>query len=247
MAVKPELNWFESWFDSPFYHILYHDRDQDEAQLFINNLLERLHLPVHSLVLDLACGKGRHSRYLNKLGYRVNGIDLSEKNIEYCKQFESDTLEFYVHDMRKIFRVNYFDIVLNLFTSFGYFEQDHQNELVVQAAAKCLNKGGYFVLDFINAHKAIQELTAEQTKTSEGITFHIRKKIENGFIIKDISFSSEGKDYEFREEVRVLFLEELHNYLIKSGLSLLEYYGDYHLNKFDAATSNRLILIARKL
>lgn len=247
--MNPEMkpNWFESWFDSPYYHILYSNRDRDEAQLFIQHLLERLHLPKGSNVLDLACGKGRHSRYLNERGFKVVGVDLSECNIQYCKQFESETLEFYEHDMRQVVRVNYFDAVMNLFTSFGYFEKDYENELVIRSAAKGLVKGGYFVLDFFNAHKALNELIPEQTKTIDGITFKIQKKVERGFIVKDISFDAEGKQHTFHEEVRTLHLEDIHQFLIKSGLSLLEYYGDYDLHPFDNINSTRLIIVARKL
>jgi len=244
---NPAINWFESWFDSPFYHILYSNRDKDEAEIFIQNLLNRLHLPQGSKVLDLACGKGRHSCYLHERGYDVIGVDLSECNIQYCKQFENETLAFYEHDMRKILRTNYFDAVLNLFTSFGYFESDHENELVVQAAAKSLKNGGYFVLDFFNAHKALRDLQAEEIKNIDGIEFHIHKKVERDFIVKDIKFESEGKQYSFHEEVRTLHLEDLQNFLIKSELSLLDYYGDYDLNPFTKENSTRLIIVARKL
>ncbi len=240
-------NWFESWFDSPYYHILYSNRDKNEAETFLTNLLNRLHLPHGSQILDLGCGKGRHSKYLNEREYRVIGVDLSTRNIEYCKQFENETLEFYEHDMRKIFRTNYFDAVMNLFTSFGYFERDHENELVIQTASKALVKGGYFVLDFFNAHKALNDITPIEIKEVEGILFTIQKRIENGFIKKDISFEVKGKKYNFHEEVKALFLENIHTFLINSGLSLLEKYGDYNLNPFNRENSSRLIIVARKL
>ena len=85
--MKDSKAWFESWFDSPYYHILYKDRDMKEAEEFIDHLMDRLHLPSGSKILDMGCGKGRHSVYLNRKGYNITGIDLSKENIAYCKQF----------------------------------------------------------------------------------------------------------------------------------------------------------------
>ena len=76
--TKDTQQWYASWFDTPFYHILYKDRDHSEAQLFMDNLTNYLNIPEQGEILDLACGKGRHSMYLNSLGYDVTGVDLSE-------------------------------------------------------------------------------------------------------------------------------------------------------------------------
>ena len=245
--MKDGKAWFESWFDSPYYHILYKDRDMKEAEEFIDHLINRLHLPSESKILDMGCGKGRHSVYLNQKGYKITGIDLSKENIAYCKQFENRNLQFFEHDMRRIFRTNYFDAVVNLFTSFGYFAQQHQNELPILAAAKGLNKGGYLVVDFFNSHSVLKHLPHESVKEVNGIKFNIKKKIENDFIIKDIEFEDEGKHFSFREEVRVLFLEDFHQFYMHAGLEIISIYGDYHLNEFKIGESPRLIMITRKL
>jgi SAM-dependent methyltransferase len=206
-----------------------------------------LHLKVPSVVLDLACGKGRHSKYLHAKGHDVTGIDLSAKNIAYCKQFETDDLNFYEHDMRKAFRINYFDAIFNLFTSFGYFAQDHQNQLAISAAAAGLNKGGYFILDFFNAYPIIKNLKSHELKSLDGIDFSIHKKIENDFLLKEISFETKGKKYNFKEEVKILRLEDFHSFFIHAGLAILDIYGDYQLNSFDKEKSPRLIMLTRKL
>ena len=93
---KDEKPWYASWFDTPFYHILYQDRDEKEAALLINHLLTHLELSPPAKILDLACGKGRHSRYLNHLGYDVVGLDLSQQSIDYAKQYENDSLHYSV-------------------------------------------------------------------------------------------------------------------------------------------------------
>src|SRR6478752_5285712 len=121
--------WFESWFDSTFYHQLYANRDHKEAVDFIDNLLEELDLPQQSRIMDLGCGAGRHSRYLASNGYHVTGTDLSLSSIRTAKKFESDNLHFFRHDMRKPFGNNNYDCVFNFFTSFGYFKTDEENQL----------------------------------------------------------------------------------------------------------------------
>src|SRR4051812_2242107 len=108
--------WFQNWFNSPYYHILYNQRNDEEAEFFIDNLCAYLEPSIDCRLLDIACGRGRHSVYLNKKGYDVTGIDLSHANIKYAQQFENKRLHFYVHDMRYLFYINYFDIAFNLFT-----------------------------------------------------------------------------------------------------------------------------------
>lgn len=239
--------WFETWFDSPYYHLLYRDRDKDEAEHFLDLLLERVHLPSESRVLDLACGKGRHSLHLNQKGFLVTGVDLSAENINYCKAYENERLQFFQHDMRRILKVNYFDAIFNLFTSFGYFERDYENEKVVQAATSGLTKGGYFILDFLNIHVALNRLKSFEEKIIDDCVFEISKKIENGKIIKDIIVKKNAEKIAFREEVRILYPEDFYRFFAHSGLALLETYGSYRLDTFHANSSQRLIFVTRKL
>ena len=77
----PTQNWYASWFDTPYYHILYKDRGYDEAQAFMRALMAYLKPKDSAKILDLACGKGRHSVFLNSLGYNVTGVDLSKNSI----------------------------------------------------------------------------------------------------------------------------------------------------------------------
>ena len=132
------MDWFSDWFDSKYYHILYTDRDNTEAEHFISNILDFLKPGKDQHILDLACGKGRHSKLLNDLGYRVTGVDLSENSIMQAKQFSNDRLIFDTHDMRDVYAENEFDFVLNLFTSFGYFNSSQENRRVVCAIEKQL-------------------------------------------------------------------------------------------------------------
>ncbi|MBA3971728.1 MAG: class I SAM-dependent methyltransferase [Bacteroidetes bacterium] len=246
MQEDKHPEWYESWFDSLYYHLLYSNRDMSEAELFINNIIELLTPKKHARVLDLACGKGRHATYLNKKGFDVTGIDLSPQSIEYAKQSETDLLHFYVHDMRKLFRTNYFDIALNLFTSFGYFENDRDDNAVINSVCKALKPGGIFVLDFMNSKKAIVDLVTEETKTINNISFRITKKVENGFIVKRISFTDKGKDHVFEERVKTLMLSDFEKYFEANELKIVNLRGSYKLEEFNENTSDRLIIIGRK-
>jgi 2-polyprenyl-3-methyl-5-hydroxy-6-metoxy-1,4-benzoquinol methylase len=111
-------NWFTEWFNTPYYHILYANRNDNDAQVFMKNLVRFLNIPKQASILDLPCGKGRHAIFLNSLGYTVTGADLSKNSIDFAKQFENDTLQFYQKDMREPFTKTY-NYIFNLFTSFG--------------------------------------------------------------------------------------------------------------------------------
>ncbi|GGI57625.1 SAM-dependent methyltransferase [Winogradskyella haliclonae] len=240
--TKTTEKWYASWFDTPYYHILYKDRDYTEAQAFMDNLANYLNLPVNGKILDLACGKGRHSIYLNKLGYNVTGVDLSEQSINYAKQFENDTLTFDVHDMTKPYPET-FDAVFNLFTSFGYFEDDECNLRTIKAIKEELNEFGFGVIDFMNSEYIIENLVPEDAKTVDGIEFLQQRRFENGYIIKDISFTADGEDYKFQERVKAFTLKDFETLYKKAGVHLLDVFGDYKLRKYYPKTSERLIMI----
>ncbi|WP_336070909.1 class I SAM-dependent methyltransferase [Mesoflavibacter sp. CH_XMU1404-2] len=234
--------WYASWFDTPFYHILYKDRDYAEAEAFMTTLTNYLNLPEQAKILDLACGKGRHSIFLNKLGYDVIGADLSENSIAHAKQFENDTLHFKVHNMCLPYGET-FDAVFNLFTSFGYFENESDNLSTIKAIKADLNEFGFGVIDFMNSNYVINNLVEKDTKTVDGIEFTMTRRVENGYIIKDISFTFEDEDYLFQERVKAFTLNDFEKLFEKAGVYLLDVFGDYKLNKFDAKNSERLIMI----
>ncbi len=235
-------NWFASWFDSKYYHLLYKDRDDKDAQLFMKHLTNYLNLPENGTILDLACGKGRHAVYLNSLEYNVTGVDLSKNSIDHATQFENETLKFDVHDMRTTFPEK-FDAVFNLFTSFGYFEDENDNIKTLQAIQESLNETGFGVIDFMNVDFIIENLVAEETKTVEHIEFHIKRYIKNNFIHKEIRFTDNNEDFFFTEKVQAITLNNFKEYLLQADITLLEIFGDYKLNKFYSKTSERLILL----
>ncbi|HEY1192542.1 class I SAM-dependent methyltransferase [Flavobacterium sp.] len=235
-------NWYSSWFDTPYYHILYKDRNYREAQVFMDNLTHYLNLPEKAKVLDLACGKGRHSIYLNQLGYDVLGADLSENSITEASKNSNDTLHFKVHDMREPFEEK-FDAIFNLFTSFGYFESDDDNLTTLKAIKESLSEYGFAVIDFMNVANVIENLVPEETKTVDEIDFHIKRYVEDGHIFKEIDFEDQGRKYHFTEKVKALTLKDFQDLMDEAGIFLLDIFGDYKLKKFHKTESERLIMI----
>lgn len=238
--------WFEEWFDASYYHLLYNRHDEQEARRTMDNLLAVLNLDSGARILDLACGKGRHARYLAECGYDVTGLDISWNSISEARKYENERLAFFQHDMRKLFRTNYFDAVLNMFTSFGYFSKEADHLHTVQNAAKALKPGGLLFIDFLNAHSVRRNLVASEVKEVEGITFHLHRSIEGGFVFKTIAFEAEGKQYRFRESVRLFELPDFESLFAQAGLTLLRTFGDYDMSAFEPTQSKRLMLLAQK-
>lgn len=237
-----QQNWFSSWFDTPYYHILYKDRGEEEAQNFMENLVSFLGLPKGSTILDLACGKGRHSIFLNKLGYDVTGVDLSENSIAYAKQFENENLHFETHCMCDPMDKK-FDAVFNLFTSLGYFEDEDDNLETIRSIKAELKPEGYGVIDFMNVKKVIPNLVPAEVKRVKGIDFKITRSLKNGYIHKDICFEDEGEVYLYTEKVKALTLDKFCRYFDEVGINLLRTFGSYELEEYREETSDRLILV----
>lgn len=244
--MNNKKEWFSEWFDSPYYHILYKSRDAREAEYFLRNLVRRLQFNGNQELIDLACGKGRHSIFLNKLGFNVTGVDLAEQSIAAAKLSENERLHFEVQDLRNLPYHEQFDIGLNLFTSFGYFDCDATNQLVMQQIYQILKPNGLVVIDFMNVDKVVSNLKLNEQKEIEGIVFNITKEIKNGLIIKSIDFTDAGKSYHFHEEVQILGLKDFERLFKQTGFEIVHLYGNYKLESFDIELSDRLIVVGKK-
>lgn len=237
--------WFRYWFGSPYYDMLYRNRNAAEAENFISALTKELDLPRTASILDLACGKGRHSLLLHSIGYQVTGVDLSEESIRFAQQYQSEGLNFLVGDMRSLNLNHRFDCVMNLFTSFGYFEQIEDNLQVLQRVKEHLKPNGLFVLDYLNAGLIKSSLPQDYTVEREnGVRFHIHKLLENDFVVKKIVIDNQECQMNYEERVQLLESEQLQNMLVRAGLSPIALYGNYALQKFDPLKSERMIIIA---
>lgn len=246
MSNNTKKEWFETWFNSKFYHILYQHRNDHEAEAFIAALVHFLNIPKGKHVVDLACGKGRHSLELYKLGLEVTGLDLAENSIAHAKSFENENLRFAVHDMRDLYQENYAEYVFNLFTSFGYFDNENDNIQTLKNVHKLLKKDGILVIDYLNPDSIISSFPIHEEKTVKGIDFKIKKHCDGQFIYKDIAFEAEGKQHQHQEKVQQISSELFCEWLTKSGFEIIERFGDYKLSPYIAEQSPRQIIISKR-
>jgi cyclopropane fatty-acyl-phospholipid synthase-like methyltransferase len=162
--MQQSEEWVDTWFDSPYYHLLYRDRNEPEAHAFIDNLLTYLHPKPEANVPDLACGRGRHATYLHQKEFDVTGVDLCPGNLRVAKQHETERLRFAVHDMRSVYSGKSWVVFFNLFTSFGYFKTDTENVVALSATAEALKHGEKMGIGFMNTNRTIEHLMASETK-----------------------------------------------------------------------------------
>ena len=241
--------WFLKWFDSPYYHKLYFERDEQEAAAFIKKLVERLNPPSSDCrMLDVACGRGRHSRMLASMGYDVTGFDVSPVSIEYAHKYETERLHFFVHDMRLPFWINYFDYAFNLFTSFGYFRTEREHYDSIRTIASALKPNGKLVLDYMNVHYAEDHLVHKSEIQIGDVNFIITKWFDETHFFKKIEIEDERLDepIEFTERVAKFTLGDFNDMLAYHNLIVEEVYGDYQFSKYDVRKSPKLILQAHK-
>ena len=231
------------WFDSDYYHILYKHRDYSEARNFIDNIVEYLDLKKGSKILDLACGIGRHSIYLDEIGFKVVGTDKSPNNIKRAKASQNQSLSFL--QMEMIDNTNHkYDGIFNLFTSFGYVNHDY-NLKTIKNIERQLKDNGTIIIDFMNTLFVKNNLVIEETKVIDDLSFKIKRRSDGKHIYKEIKFNDK-KDYFFQEKVMDLSLNDFENYLIRYNLKIIKTFGDYNLNEFDIENSERLIMVIKK-
>lgn len=241
--------WFRQWFDSPYYHKLYFNRNEQEAAAFIEQLVKHLQPLPGAFMLDVACGRGRHSKTLAAKGFDVTGIDLSISSINEAIKLESDNLHFFQHDMRLPFRVNYFDVVFNLFTSFGYFNTTRENDNVIRSMASAIKEGGMLVMDYLNVHYAEDHLVHKSELQLDGINFFITKWFDEDHFYKKIIIEDEelGEPLEFIEKVAKFSLGDFNDMFAFHDLQMQEVFGDYQFGHYDVRKSPRLLMLARKV
>lgn len=243
---KMENSWFASWFDSPYYPILYQHRDYAEAEKFVSNLLDDLEADPGAHFLDLACGRGRHSLFIRQKGYRVTGLDLSPDSIRDAQEHADEQLDFGVHDMRDPLPETY-DKILNLFTSFGYFDRREENLKVLKNVRNALKPEGTLVLDFMNVEQVIPNLVAREEKTLNGVNFRLQRSVRDGFIVKDISIRDGDQQHFFQEKVQALTMDDFADLFEAAGLTPWQIWGDYNGTSFSPASSPRLIYFCDRI
>jgi len=244
--VKP---WFEEWFNSPYYYQLYFKRDKKEAAAFIDKLIDYLQPKPGSLMLDIACGRGRHSVQLASKGFDVTGIDLSERSIEKAKRKENDHLHFFLHDMRLPFWINYFNYAFNFFTSFGYFNTRREHDNVIRTVAQSLQPNGIFVIDYLNVKYAEHHLIHDSKIEIDDADFLITKWVDETHFYKKIIIEDKKlkAPLTFTEKVAKFSLADFKEMLLNQQMQIQQVFGDYFFNSYDVKKSPRMIIVAKKV
>jgi SAM-dependent methyltransferase len=244
----PAAEWYKDWFDSSYYHKLYFERDETEAQQFIDRLIRHLSPPEGSRMLDVACGRGRHSRFLAAKGFDVTGIDLSGDSIRNAKKMESDNLHFYQHDMRLPSWINYFDYAFNFFTSFGYFNTRREHDDAIRTISNCVKRGGYLLFDYLNVHWSEDHFIRNEEKKIDDTTYEIHRWHDEHYFFKKIIVTDPGlsSPIHYTEKVAKFSLGDFTDMLSFQKMQVTSVFGDYNLNPYDVRKTPRLIVLAKK-
>jgi SAM-dependent methyltransferase len=233
-------NWFGTWFGTPWYSMLYGHRGAEDAQPWVV-AVERLRGPANGRrLLDLACGRGRHAQAFALAGWRVTGVDLSEESIEDARKSNA-LIDFRVHDMREPLAGERFDLVVNLFTSFGYFRSKEDDLRTLRAVVAMLAPGGRFLLDFMNTPCVVAGLVPQENVHIGGVDFAIERSLEEGFVRKDIHVHHAQGEEHFTEWVQALYPQDMVALCRSVGLRVLDTFGSAALEPY-APLSDRFVL-----
>ncbi len=246
-----------TWFNTREYRLLYTHRDIHEAEQFARTFLNQYPLekisgartPVAVRIIDAGCGWGRFLLAFARYGYSVIGLDLAPQMVADARRLLNQYRvcgEVYQHDIRKPWCVACADLVLNMFSSFGYWAEPMAEQCVIQALKTMVKPGGYLVLDYLNALRIQKELAERkivECKTVGNTPCTIEKFIADGFVWKVIRLA-DGRVY--RERLRLLMPGELARLFRRTGLTILALWGNYFLQPFHPDNSDRLIILAQK-
>ncbi len=220
--------WYKTAFDE-HYSQLYAHRSDQQANLETAWLVQHLQLSPATLTLDLCCGNGRHACCLASQGIPVVGIDLSRALLREAASRSACSFPLVRGDMRTIpFQPETFDVVLSLFTSFGYFSLDSDHLQVLRSVFDCLKPGGLFLLDFLNPPHVRKHLVPRTREVFDwGERIQHRSISSDGLRVeKTITYRPSGGSIEKRfESVRLLDDETLTNMLSQAGLHTVNVFG----------------------
>ena len=241
--------WFKDWFNTEEYLQVYSHRDLEDAKKLVDLIVKNVSVEKNAKVLDFACGAGRHSILFAQKGLDVTGVDLSENLLKLAKQSARENgldINFINSDVRHFAINTKFDLIVSLFTSFGYFESDKENFDFFHKVFHYLNKSGYFVIDYLNKNYVEKNLKPETLlETDEGLVIQ-KRKIENDRVVKEISIDKNGSSKKYFESVKMYDDFIMKDELVKTGFTIKHVFGDFSGNDFEKENSKRLIIIAQK-
>lgn len=235
------------WFDSPFYLDVYSLRDESEAVDFADLIESEINPNKNWKILDFCCGSGRLSIELAKRGYNVDGFDLSEKLLSIVEdesRKKNLSLSLEVCDMRQFNRTAHYDLTINFFTSFGYFDAV-ENKKVISNMCNSIQKNGWLVFDFFNSTYVKNTLVEQDERIENDLRIIQKRWIEGDRINKEIIIQKNSDSNKFFESVQMYSREELINMFENAGVKIHKVFGDYKGSEF-SNESPRTIIFAQK-
>jgi SAM-dependent methyltransferase len=230
---------------------VYAHRNQAEAARDIENISKLIPLADNQPILDLACGNGRHSLELAARGLEVVGLDLSTELLTEARRASKAAghrIEFVQSDMRQPPKENHFGTVLNLFTSFGYFDKDEENLAILEGMQRALRNDGWFLIDYINRELVLENLVAADSKSVNGKEIHQKRNYDEqtGRLNKTIKIVDGNDEREFLESLRLYTIEEIRQMATEAALEIKSVHGALDGRAF-SQTAPRAILVGRKM
>lgn len=242
--------WFEDWFESATYLSVYQHRNEEDAKALLNTVLNAVSIPGNATILDMACGAGRHSILLAQEGYDVTGVDLSNNLLSIASDSANKlnlNIIFKRFDLRELALSKTYDLILNVFTSFGYFTNDQENFQIFKNAYEHLKKDGYFVFDFFNREYLIRSLIPYSEDEFEDILIKQHRTFEDDYVKKRIIIEKNSETREYCERVKVYPVERIEKELQNIGFIIEKRFGNYQGAAFDEHSSQRYIAVCKKM
>jgi SAM-dependent methyltransferase len=230
--------------------VLFHEHRWQKAQEEVANIISLLKIGPQASVLDLCCGPGRHSLQLARHGFSVTGVDRTKTYLDKARKqakIEGLKVQFIQDDMRRFCRPGSFDVAINLFTSFGYFEDINDDRRVAANVYRSLKENGVFLIDIMGKEVLARVFRERDWYELDNIIVLEERKIcanwswiENRWLtIKD------GKMEECKVSHRLYSAAELAVLLSDCGFKAIDVYGDLTGTPYDH-TAKRLVVVAHK-
>lgn len=238
-------DWFTEAFDA-LYPIVYSHRSIDAAAPEVHFAAQVLGIRDGSRLLDLCCGTGRHIHHLSKFRASLYGLDYSAELLRKAQELVGDRASLVRGDMRTIPFVDSFDVIVNFFTSFGYFLDMDENLAVLHGIKSALKPGGRLFMDHINmqavrttlqphSQRAVGHYAIDEKRWIDDNTQRVNKRTR--------ITGPHGDMQEISESVRLFRPDEISGYMAEAGLHVEAIYGDYEGNAL-TAEAPRMILVA---
>ncbi|GHO84858.1 class I SAM-dependent methyltransferase [Dictyobacter formicarum] len=246
-----ERPWYETFFNEDYVRLYTPFLSPARTRQDVTNIIKLLNLQPGNSVLDLCCGYGRHTLELARYGCQVIGQDLSPRLLEQARTTAEEQklqVRWLQSDMRTIPFENEFDGIINMFTSFGYFDNDDEDLKVLQQIARALKPGGLFLLETIQQARVIRTSAPHSIiRYPDGLIVLEERHVDLLTSHNNVRISllhPDGRRTEHHQSIRVYTLTELVKMLRAAGLELTTYYGG--LDGSALTIESRLVLISQK-